>query len=183
MKDDEITPEKLKSNIQSQNGAGYFYKKDNQNYMIASIYENKNDAELVKSNLVSSGYDIDFLVLDIPEKNIDGNFDENQKNILTNCLKADIDIYKKLYDVVVSYDTNILDKTKAKLECNNIYSYIISIKTNFLTFFKDENLKNIENNLLKIEKLLSNLVSEIYESNSQTFSSLIKSTYCQIILG
>lgn len=177
--------ENQKRELQKQNGAGYIYKHGDDLYLLASLYDNKNDAELVKTNLKQNGVESEILTIDFPEQKLEGNFNQDEKTILLNCLKAEFDTFKKLYDVAISLDTGVFDKTKAKLECNSIYSNIISIKTNFNTFFKDKtsNLKTIENRLKKSEDLLSNLISENLELDTQTFSSLIKLTYCKLLLN
>lgn len=177
--------ENAKADLQIQNGAGYVYKINDYYHLLASVYENKNDAELVKTNLSNSGVESEILTIEIAEQNVEGNFNSDEKTIITNCLNANLETYKKLYDVAISLDTNVFDKIKAKLECNKIYANLISIKTNFKTFFKndDKNVENIAKNLEKTENLLSNLISENYDTSSQTFSSLIKLCYCQILLG
>ncbi len=168
--------------LQAQNGAGYIYEKDECFYLLASIYENKTDAELVKNNLASQGVDCEILEIQISANSVDGDFSADEKEVLSECLKANFEIFKKLYDVSVSLDTEVFDKVKAKLECNTIYSSLISTRTNFETLFSDDDLSDIADNLENIEEQLSNLISENVENESQTFSSLIKLTYCKILL-
>ncbi len=181
----ESLSDKIKE-LQSQNGAGYIYESENFFYVIASLYENQNDAEKVKSNLETSGVSAEILKIELSEIKIKGNFSAERKEILNKCLRADFDTFKVLYDVAISLDTNVFDKTKAKLQCNNIFSNHISTKTNFQTFFKEdlnnETFKKINENLLSTENILSNLISEVFQNPNQTFSSLIKLSYCQILL-
>ncbi|MBP3431652.1 MAG: hypothetical protein J6K39_02230 [Clostridia bacterium] len=167
--------------LKSQNGAGYVLEYENRHHIIASVYANKNDAELVKNNLKNSGTACEILAITLLTNKIDGTFDANEKTILSNCLKAKFDCFEKLYDVAISLDTGVFDKTKAKLECNSIYSSFVSTKANFDAFFKEKNLDEIESSLKTIETHLSNLISENYSSTAQTFPSLIKHTYCQIL--
>lgn len=171
-----------KTLLQSQNGAGFIFKQNSTFHLIASIYENKADAELVKNNLVSQNTSCDILTISIPATQIDGNFSNDEKVVLSQCLKSKTEIFKQLYDVAISLDTQVLDKTKAKLQCNQIFSSLISTKTNLQTMFKNKNLENLQNELKNIENNLSNLISENYENENQTYSSLVKQTYCKILL-
>lgn len=174
-----------KQELQTQNGAGYIYEKDDKFYLIASIYENFNDAELVKNNLQTSGVETEILTIVLEKSRVEGNFSADEKTILTNCLKSKIETFKDLYDVAISLDTNVFDKTKAKLECNTIYSENISTKANFDTYFKQSNnisLQSLQSTLTATNNCLSNLISENYDTTTQTFSSLIKQTYCKILL-
>ena len=169
--------------LQSQNGAGFVYEKDGKFFLLASVYENKADAELVKNNLKNQELQAEILTLDFSSQQLDGNFSADEKLVLLQCLKAKTETFKKLYDVAISLDTSVLDNTKAKLACNNIFSQHVSTKTNFETIFKNKNLQNLEEELKNIETQLSSLIAENYENENQTFSSLIKLTYCKILLG
>lgn len=175
-----------KENLQSQNGAGYIYEKDEKFYLLASIYENYNDAELVKNNLKTNGIEAEILTITLDTIQIEGNFTADEKNMLSNGIKSSVETFKNLYDVAISLDTSVFDKTKAKIECNTIYSNNVSIKANFDTYFKDtkdDNLKKLQSTLTRTNDYLSNLISENYDTQTQTFSSLIKQTYCEILLG
>ena len=171
--------------LQSQNGAGFVLEKDGQFLLLASLYQNQSDAEKVKSNLVASGTNCSVEKLSIPAKSISGNFTNQQKTILTQCLKLNLEIFKDLYDVAISLDTKVFDKPTAKLECNNIFSKVISVKTNFETFFENDlaktSFKEINSSLKKTEECLSKLIGENFENSGQTFSSLIKLTYFKIL--
>lgn len=173
--------------LHSANGAGYIFDREEGCHLIASIYDNENDAQLVKNNLNLNNYDCEILKIETPQKAIEGAFAVEEKEILQKCLKIKTEIFKALYDVAISLDTNIVDKAKAKLECNNIYSNFIATKTNFETFFDENNLSydllNLKTELDDINQRLSNLIGEKYVSVSQTFSSLIKLCYCQILLN
>ncbi len=171
--------------LQSSNGAGFVLEKEGCFYLIASAYESINDAELVKNNLKQSSVEAEILTFEKEKIMIEGNFNLQEKEILQDTLKCNLNLFKRLYDVAISLDTGVVDKNKAKVECNNIYSSFIATKTNFESFFKDENLSDdllqIKNNLQNINNSLSTLASENYQTSSQTFSSLIKQTYCKIL--
>ena len=170
-----------KQNLQTQNGAGFILEFDGNFHCIASVYENKNDAQKVQENLKSTGTESEILTITLSAISVEGNFSTDEKNVLSSCLKANFETYKKLYDVAISLDSGVFDITKAKLECNNIYSAFISTKVNFETLFKGKNMQKTTKNLQNIENALSNLISENYSSANQTFSSLIKETYCKVL--
>ena len=180
-------PKDLNENVtslQSQNGAGFVFEQENKFYLIASVYENVNDAELVKNNLNSSGINSEIIEIPLENNSIKGNFDTNEKEILSASLKANYNTFKSLYDIAISLDTGVFDMSKAKLECNNVYSSLISIKTNLDTFFKNNTeIEFLKENLSTSTELLSKLISEQYENINQTFSSLIKLTYCKILFN
>lgn len=176
--------ENMRCELQQQNGAGYIYQQNEEFHLIASVYDNINDAELVKNNLKSIGKDCQIISIELERLTIAGNFSAEEKTILLECLKSDFNTFKTLYDVAISLDTGVFDLTKAKLECNNIFSSQVATKTNLETFFKDntnKNLSSLRANLASTNEFLSNLISENYENTTQTFSSLIKLTYCKIL--
>ncbi len=187
MKNSESKEDLQKDELQTQNGAGYIYEKEDKFYLLASVYANKSDAEKVKNNLKDTGIECEILTINLEYESIDGNFTAEEKNILTNCLKAKYTAFESLYDIAISLDTKVFDKTKAKLECNKVFSNHISTKTNFETFFeKDLNkstFKNLDDALKTTENHLSNLISENMDSTNQSFSSLIKLTYCKILFS
>ncbi len=178
---------KVEENIatfQAENAACFIFEKDDEFFLLASLYENLNDAELVKSNLKASGAEAEIVEIEIPNKSIEGSFSSEEKEILSAALKANFEVFKQLYDVAISLDTGVLDKSNAKLECNKIYSSLISTKTNLETFFKDNSaqIKSLKEDLsLSAENLLK-LICEEYSCKAQTFSSLIKETYCKVLL-
>lgn len=176
---DEVETE-VKS-LQSQNGGGVIFEKDERFYLLASAYENRPDAEKVLKNLNLDGLEI--VEIECEKMSIEGNFSSDEKTILSLCLKSKTELFKSLYDVAISLDTNLIDVKKAKLDCNNIFSKHIENKTNLEILFKN-NSKEIENlklQMSKFENILSNLIAENYSSASQTFSSLIKESYLKIL--
>lgn len=177
--------EAQKSDLQSNKGAGFIYETDGYYHLLASTYENLNDAELVKTNLKNSGYETDILKIKLENIKIEGSFSPEEKNVLTVAIKSDYEVFKSLYDVAISLDTGVFDKTKAKLECNTIFSNHVSTKTNFETIFKkqehNKDLQALQKQLEQTDEVLSKLISENYESSNQNFSSLIKYSYCEIL--
>ncbi len=175
--------ESLSASLQAQNGAGFVCQLDNKFHLIASIYENKADAEHVKDNLQNQGTASEIVTVKTSQIKLEGNFSGEEKTVLNDCLKAKYQTFKKLYDVAISLDTAVLDTTKAKLECNNIYSGFVTTKANFETMFGNKDLQIISKELESIQSQLSKLIAEDYVCETQTFSSLIKLSYCKILLG
>ena len=178
----ETELKEAQEDLQSINGAGYIFKQNETYFLISSIYENLRDAELVEKNLKNNGMDCNVMQICLEKKSLSGNFSNEEKAVLQNCLNSSREAYKKLYDISISLDTNIYDKQRAKLECNNVFSNIVSIKTNFETLFDVKNFEEINKKLLSENEILSNLISENISNNTQTFSSLIKFSYCKLLL-
>lgn len=175
--------EEAKLELQAQGGAGYVFCQNEQYFLLASLYNNRPDAELVKSNLQSQNVECEIVELSVAGEKISGNFAEQEKEVLLDCLKSTTSTYKFLYDVAISLDTSVFSLTKAKLECNNIYSSAVAKKTNFESFFSDKNLTTLSEKLLNNTKVLEKLTKEEYETSSQNFSSLIKLTYFRLLFG
>lgn len=172
-----------KAVLQSQDGAGYILKQADTFYLLASVYDNKSDAELVKKRLANDKVESEILKIVPSTQNINGAFSQSEKEILDSCTKAPMQIYKSLFDIAVSLDTNVKDKTEAKLLCNEVYSSFITVKTNFETFLGDRKLDSVAQKLEKMEQTLSALTAEKYETQNQTFSSLVKLTYCTLLFS
>jgi len=167
--------------LQTLNGAGYIFKQDETYFLISSIYENLRDAELVSKNLKNNGMNCEIINITLKKESLVGNFSNEEKTVLQNCLNSARTAYKNLYDISISLDTGIYDKQKAKLECNNVFSNYVSTKTNFETLFNIKDFDKINKKLVFENEVLSNLISE-NTNGFQTFSSLIKYSYCEILL-
>ena len=172
----------VKKDFQKQNCAGYIYHSD-KFYLIASVYKNANDAELVKNNLSVNGYNAEVVKVDIPAFYLEGNFSSQEEEILRLALNCKDKIFENLYDISISLDTQIISETEAKLKVNETYSNFETAKNNFETIFKSNHLNDIEklrSEFERVEEILENLTKENLEEG-QTYSSLIKITYCKIL--
>ena len=173
----------VKSEFQNKNCAGYIFKSD-KFYLVASVYKNINDAELVKNNLNVNGYNAEVIKINIPTFYLEGNFSSQEEEILRLALNCKDKIFENLYDISISLDTQIISETEAKLKVNETYSSFETTKNNFETIFKSSHLNDIEklrDEIERVEEILENLTKENLEEN-QTYSSLIKITYCKILL-
>ncbi len=167
--------------LQSQNGAGYVFKQNDKFLLLASLYENANDAELVKNNLCSSGTNCEVVCLTLEKVSIDGKFSSQQKSALEAAINCPFESYKKLYDVAISLDTNLVDKTAAKLQCNAVFSSVVQTEANFDTFFENKSkFKQIKQSLIKTKQAVQVLLNE-EGKQTQTFSSMIKMCYFKIL--
>ena len=140
--------------LQSRGGAGYIFCKDSTYYLLASLYNNLPDAELVKSNLLSQDVQSEIVKITLPAQKVSGNFEK--KEVLQECLNSSQTSYMALYNTAISLDTNVFSISEAKLECINIYSSAIAVKTNFESFFGNSNLDFLA------EKLCKNMCIRIF---------------------
>lgn len=168
--------------LQSQNGAGFVFEQNEYFFLIASIYENVNDAELVKNNLKTNGVSSEILTISLKKQTIEGNFSADEKMLLNEALNANFETFKSLYDTAISLDTGVFDKAKAKLSCSEIYSKLIATKTKLESVFdKNKQIDDLKKELDEACEILSELICENFESQNQTYSSLIKLSYCKIL--
>lgn len=163
-----------------QGGAGYIYLSDNSFNIIASIYENKSDAEKVVSNLKENNVGSFIMQIDIPAISLNSNLSEQEKTTLENSIGVFKNTYKKLYDIAISLDTAIITEVNAKLSINKLGSDVLSEINNFNTIFGNsyttEFLK-IKTNLTK----LSENINELISTSVPPLTSHIKYAYCTAI--
>ena len=170
--------------IYTQNGAGYVLLKDGKYHVLASGYESKNDASLVKSNLETQGVTCEIIDQTYSQITINGEFTSDEKAVLENSLSAFYKAYKGLYDVSLSLDTNVITETNAKLLCNDVLSGFSSSAQNF-TSLLSENYKgsilSLSKSLNSAKLSLTNLCNGKKIDETQTFSSQIKYRYIEIL--
>ena len=138
-----------KAQYQSQNCAGYIYENNDKFYVIASIYKNENDAELVKNSLKNNGYSPEIFKFSVDKLTISGNFSAEEENILKNCLNVKETIYDALYDIAISLDTNIYNETQAKLKINETYSSLVTAQSNFETIVKNNSTETAKMKMMQ----------------------------------
>lgn len=166
--------------VKQLNGAGYVYKLDNIYHILASAYENKNDAEKVLEKLnEESKKNAEIIEIKIDKIEMDMNLSSSEKAILSNSINIFKNSYKNLYDISISLDTSVKSETECKLLVNTLKSDIQKIKDDFNTQFST----NLNKKLLEIKLSLSSLEQNLDElcMTSSSFSSQIKHTYLEII--
>ena len=172
--------ETLKSEFQNKGCAGYIYEDNNTFYIIASIYDNVNDAELVKSSLKVDGYNAEILSYSLDNLSLEGNFSSKEQQVIKECLQIRYTTYKSLYDISISLDTNVYDEITARLNVNEIYSDFLTTKNNFETLFSENQSVNISS-IREIFNIISTELENLTNSKDD-FSNKVKLAYCNILL-
>lgn len=177
----DLTAKENATLCQNQGGAGYIYLKDNSYYIIASIYENEEDAKKVKDNLKSTKPNIEILKIDIPSISINNNLETSEKDILVKSVNVFKDTFKKLYDISVSLDTSVISEVNAKLSINSIGGEISKLQNNFNTMFISNMSSNLVTIKLKLEELCTSIKNLIDGNVATPISSSVKYCYSDII--
>lgn len=108
--------ETIAQQTSQRGGAGFVYETDNLYYVLASAYEEENDARLVQKNLSESGISSKIIEIEIPQPEFSGISSEEQKKSFLSALSQIKSAFVKLYDISISLDTGATDETKAKIE-------------------------------------------------------------------
>ena len=170
--------------VMQNNDAGYVLCQNEAFYVISSAYKNENDAKLVKNKLEKDGVNSQVVCISFPSIKLSSTFSGSEKEIITNAINSFHDAYAFLYDTAISLDGGILTETSASLNVNSALSNFNTTKNNFDTLFpKPTNnfIQTIKNYLIDGHESLSLLFSKNYITPSQTFSSLIKYRYCELL--
>ena len=173
----------LAEQISKKGGAGFVYKTDNLFYVLASAYEEENDAKLVQKNLSEAGTTSNIIEIScgIPEfKDVSST---QQKKAFQSALTQLKSTFILLYDISVSLDTGAIDETKAKIEIIDVNSQLETIlkKTSKGTSAIDGiYYQQISNTFSEIEDCLN--VLKNYESiDGVSLSSKIKNGYLSVV--
>ncbi len=174
--------DEMSSITRKKNGAGYIYQSDTGYLILTSCYENQNDAQKVIANLAENGIEGKLLEIKYDEIKFTAKLNETEKNTLTQSVQIYKNLYKKLYDLSVSVDTNLLTEIKAKNNLNDIIKDFLSKKQDFESIFN----QRLTSAILKLKISLGNLstiLDNLYEYSSIEFpySSQIKNSYFQIL--
>lgn len=178
----KLMADELSENIKLQGGAGYVYMSKQSYYVVAGIYENEADATKVKQNLIASKPQTEVIKITSQAISISNNLEQEKKGSLLECLNVFKQTYKKLYDISISLDTAVINEVNARLQINETASNASTILGNYTTLFAN----NMSSQLLKIklavEELCSSLNSLMQVSSLFPFTSLVKETYCKVIM-
>ena len=165
-----------------KNSAGYVMQTAENFIVLASCYENQQDAVKVKENLEENNTACEIMTLNFPEIKFNVQTVDQEKTTLINAIQSYKKVYKKLYDLSVSIDTNLYTEIQAKVLLNDIISEFEKIKTSFESIFNSK----LTNQLLQLKLSLTN-VSDIldqlkeFSSNEIPYSAQVKNTYFQIL--
>ena len=170
--------------FQKNNEGGYVWENDNYYHVISSAYLNKNDAILVQNSIASNNTKSEIITINFQSYILLGNFDNDENKILTKALSCPIDFYKEIFDIAISLDTAVYNEISARMAVNNYHNTLSSLVDNFILLF--ENVNN--DNITKLGELLQNmksvsqkLCSGILLNNNQTYSSLLKYRYMEVL--
>ena len=178
----KIQAKEMSELIRRKNGAGYIWQTDKNYLVLTSCYENEADAQKVSNNLKESNTDNQIIKIDFDSITIKTSTVEQEKSTLENSVQSYKNLYKKLYDLSVSVDTNLLSEIKAKVDLSVITSDFAKTKSSFESLFNSR----LTSSLLELKLSLnnvSNMLSELsdFSSNEIPYTSQIKYTYFQIL--
>lgn len=168
--------------VTRQGAGGYVLQKDSKFYVIASVYEKKNDAESVKKNLTENA-NTEIIEIKINKLSLNNASNNNLKKEYYSMISELKETYLKLYDISVSLDTSVYSETKAKIE-------IDAVKTNLQNQL--DKISNgtssadgvyyviIKNSVEKIINKIGELI-EYSSTDNNPFTAKLKNTYISII--
>ncbi len=177
--------EALAPDYQKIGAGGYIWKIDDYYHILSSGFENKADAILVQNNLkATSNLESEIVTIKFNKFNIDASFDNESKKVMSKALSTFKDAFTALYDIAISLDTLVYNEISARLAINSVYSTISSAKADFDTLFSSnqhKGLKTISEYLSKEKDILEKLCSGVKLHSSQTYPSLIKYRYIELL--
>lgn len=175
----------LACDYQKLGAGGYIWKYNGYYHVIASCYEKENDATLVQNSIkVNHNLDSEIFTVDFTTLSLSGEYDNDGKKVLAKTLKSFYVAYQELFDIAISLDTSVYNEISARLAINTVYSNMNSTLADFKTLYKDtldQTLSLLNHHLEKAVYILENLCAGKLENNSQTYSSIIKYRYTQLL--
>lgn len=171
-------------NVKLRGGAGYIYNANGMYYILASGYENENDALKVQQNLETDQTNSEILQIQIGEIVIDMSLNGNEKTAMTNAISAFKTAYKNLYDISVSLDTSVKTLAECKIAVTAELETANTIKTSFDSAFLSKLTSEVFKIKLKLTELVSNLQQLAQNQTDQKvlYSSFIKEAYLKCVV-
>ena len=172
----------LSANAKQKNCAGYIYMTNTEYMILASAYENQSDAQKVETNLKNSEISCEIITIDFPKLELSTNVSSTEKTALENAVSVFRTIYKKLYDLSVSVDTNLSTEIESKIAIANIVSEFTKIKASFESIFNQKistELLELKLSLANVDKILSDLSN--FSDTTIPYSAQIKHTYFEVL--
>lgn len=178
----KIQAKEMSEMTKRKSGAGYIWQSDKCYYVFASCYQNEADAIKVSENLQENNVNCQIVKLDFDSIIVSAKTNEQEKTTLQESVLCYKNLFKKLYDLSVSIDTNLYTEIEVKIYLSDIISEFTKTKTSFETLFNSK----LTSDLLELKLSLTN-IANILESLSE-FSSLeipytsqVKNTYFQVL--
>lgn len=175
----------LANDYQKLGAGGYIWKYNGYYHIIASCYEKENDATLVQNN-IKLNYNLDSEIFSINFTNLSfsGDYDNESKKVLSKALKSFYTAFQSLFDIAISLDTCVYNEISARLAINSVYSAFNATATDYKTLFKENQEASftlLNKHIDKATNILEWLCSGKLENKDQTYSSLIKYRYIQLL--
>lgn len=164
-----------------QGGAGYIWQGD-KFYVFASCYENEADAKKVQENLQTNGTTCSIVTLTFDALAISTTSTGQEKTTLMESVQCFKNLYKKLYDLSVSIDTELLTEIEAKVSLSDITSDFKRTKANFSALFNSQltsDILELKLSLENIDVILDELAE--YSSTEVPYTSVVKYAYFEIL--
>jgi len=181
----EGSAKSLAPDYQKIGAGGFIWKVDDYYHVLSSGFENKSDAILVQNNLkATSNLESEIVSIKFNKFSVNATFDGESKKVMTKALNSFKDCYTSLYDIAISLDTLVYNEISARLAINSVYSSVSTAKADFDTLFSSnqhKGLKTISEFLTKEKNILEKLCSGVKLNSSQTYPSLIKYRYIELL--
>lgn len=172
------------SEYQKIGSGGYVWQNENYFHAISSAYLNKNDATLVQNSLNHNNIKSEIITIKFDEYHLYGNFNSDESKVLIKGINCPIQYYKQLYDIAISIDTSVYNEVSARMAVNDASNTLSLAIDNFMLLYEKseiENINSIKSLLKKIKKISQNLCSGTLLNNNQTYSSLVKYRYLEVM--
>lgn len=164
---------------------GYIWQKDEYYHVVSSAYANKNDAELVQNSIkINQNLESEIFTIKFKSYTINGSFNGEEKKVIQKALGSCQAYYTSLYDIAISLDTGVYNEISAKLAVNNASQTLATTYANLNTLYPNtpsspyNNISWLNEQAVKLSQKLS---SGERISEGQTYSSLIKYRYIEIL--
>lgn len=175
----------IAKDFQSIGAGGFIWKYEDYYHNISSAYSNKNDAILVQNSIKNNkNIDSEILTITFNPITLTGSFDNNENKIISSSLNSFYTFYTNIYDIAISLDTSLYDEHYAHLEVNHTHNNLLTTITDFETYYKNNlvgNLKIIDKYLQQALSISKSLCDEKYINKTQTYSSLLKYKYLEML--
>lgn len=174
----------LCTDYQKIGAGGYVWEYEGYFHVISSAYLNKNDGILVQNSIKNKGIESNLLTIHFDSIIFNGSFSEDEGKVLLKAINIFEQYYHSLYDIAISFDTSVYNEISARLAVNDAHSNLASTIANFETIFADCSAQPIKNLHDALENALSSsktLCSGLPITAQQTYSSLIKYHYLEIL--